>query len=73
MNFGQAIEALKEGKSVARKHWGGYWKIEDTLKDNGTFLERTGKMIIASLKDGGHAPATAYQDDMLAEDWEVIK
>ena len=26
MNFGEALEALKEGKKVARKGWNGYRK-----------------------------------------------
>lgn len=71
MNFGQALEALKEGKKVKRSFWGGYWKIEAyELYSTNEYSE----MIIAKLKDdGGYAPAQPYQADLLAEDWEVIK
>jgi hypothetical protein len=62
MNFGQAIEALKEGKRVARDGWngkgmfilqaGGYSVHKDNLREGGPitkeFLESRGvdKMII---------------------------
>jgi hypothetical protein len=69
MNFGQAIEALKEGKKVARSIWGGYWVIEEWDKiDIGST-----PLIVAYLKDGGFAPAQAYQADILAEDYEIIE
>lgn len=29
MNFGQAVELLKAGKKVKRKHWGGYWFMQN--------------------------------------------
>jgi len=69
MKFGQAIEYLKAGRKVARKGWGGYWTIEEWEKvDVGTT-----PLIVAYLKDGGFAPAQAYQGDILAEDWEIVE
>lgn len=73
MNFGQAIEALKKGKKIKRDHWGGYWFLDQAivLSDQSKL---TNKSIFAHLKDnGGIVPATAYQEDILAEDWEVIE
>lgn len=33
MNFGEALECLKNGLSVRRSHWAGYWKKDgDTVK-----------------------------------------
>lgn len=70
MKFGEAVEALKQGKRVKRKNWGGYWSLEEWDKG----LVRSVPFITAYLKDdGGYAPAQPYQTDVLAEDWEVIK
>jgi hypothetical protein len=67
MNFGQAIELLKQGKKVKRAAWGGYWYIDYEFWGDGS------PVIIAVLKDDeGRAPAQAYQGDMLAEDWEEV-
>ena len=79
MNFGQAIEALKNGEVVKRKSWGGYWflaenpysvqELEDGYRRSFSF---DNGLIVAVLKDnGGCAPAQPYQADILAEDWEV--
>lgn len=81
LNFGQAVEALKEGNKVARKGWGGYWELfkdpvcKQYSKDNyhSTFSFNSG-LIVATLKDGGGcAPAQPYQADILAEDWLIIE
>lgn len=72
MNFGEAIEALKIGKKVKRKVWGGYWFLaENPIVVEGK--EHNTPLIVAVLKDnGGCAPGQAYQADILAEDWEVV-
>ena len=81
LNFGQAIEALKNGLKVKRKEWGGYWQLfenpscKQVNEDgyNSSFSFQNG-LIVATLKDcGGCAPAQAYQMDILAEDWEVVE
>ncbi|GAB7387365.1 hypothetical protein BSNK01_12010 [Bacillaceae bacterium] len=80
LNFGEALEALKQGKKVKRKQWGGYWfipQVHVTIQDK----ERTGyevallkPLIVARLKDDeGYVSAQPYQVDLLAEDWEVIE
>jgi hypothetical protein len=81
MNFGQALEALKEGKRVKRAHWGGYWffaKNPKAKQENPdgyhTSFGFINGLIVAVLKDGGGcAPATPYQEDLLAEDWSIVK
>lgn len=83
MNFGQAIEALKVGKKVARSGWNG----------KGMFLFlREGRLITGvdpSTPMGGDFESLphicmrtadgkccvgwlASQTDMLGEDWEVV-
>lgn len=80
MNFGEALELLKQGKKVTRSIWGGYWFMSGSSLTGlerrelaGEKLVMTFSMpntIIAKLKDGGgYAPATPYQSDILAEDW----
>jgi len=80
MNFGLAIEALKDGKKVKREAWGGYWFIpnqEQPLRGwepNSDVRVVINESIIARLKDdGGYAPAQPYQADILAEDWEITE
>ena len=65
MSFGDAIQALKFGRKIARSHWGGYWE----LSDNDEF---TDQVIVAHCKDGRICPATPYQEDILAEDWKIL-
>jgi hypothetical protein len=65
MSFGDAVNALHEGRKVSRSIWEGYWVIEDR--------EEFGEVIVAYLKDGGKAVAQPYNQDMLALDWRVVE
>jgi len=65
LTFGQAIVAMKQGKKIARSLWGGYWTLEE-------IEEVTNSTIVATLRSGNRTVATAYQEDILAEDWEVV-
>lgn len=79
ISFSKALSLLKLGMKVKRKHWGGYWFLskspvcEEKLEDGYTrSFEFQKGLIVAVLKDsGGCAPATPYQGDLLADDWEV--
>lgn len=76
MTFSQALDLIKQGKKIKRKDWGGYWFIDGVYKpsDEDYEYDFLGKMIIAKLKDNaGYAPATPYQADLMAEDWEVVE
>lgn len=67
MNFGKALEALKNGEKVKREKWGGYWKLEN-------LSDLDSPIIVAILKSTyKRVAATPYQEDLLAEDWEIIQ
>lgn len=82
MNIGQATQAAKAGYKVKRPHWGGYWfYVEKPMlffynphdRDFPEVLTMK-PLFIACLKDnGGFVPATPYQEDMDAEDWELVE
>lgn len=77
MNFGEAIQALKDGRRVAREGWNG----------KGLWLELQtpdahSKMTLpyiyinypneAKTTPGARVPWVASQTDMLAEDWTLV-
>lgn len=77
MDFGEAIKALKEGKSVARKGWNGKgmflylieygygeYEHEPTITSSIAMKTAQNTIVIGWL---------ASQTDMLAEDWEIVK
>ena len=82
MNFGQAIEALKEGKWVQRAGWNGknmHLYLEDMLTFTpgaGVFKGQTRKyepVIVMFTADKKHQPGwLASQADMLADDWAIV-
>ena len=84
MNFGQAIEALKQGKKVSRNGWNGKPQYIE-LAANISYMNTKGE-IINPLHEaiGNHAIAfvgtsgvqlgwLASQADILAEDWIIIE
>lgn len=85
MNFGEALQALKDGFRVRRSVWEGYWFLaknvwlaHDTVREPSTGHQMGGhtmdRLIVAALKDDeGFAPAQPYQEDILAEDWIIIE
>jgi len=70
MNFGQAIEALKEGKNVCRVGWNGkgMWLA---LQVPDAHSKMNLPYIYMSTVTGQLVPWLASQTDMLAEDWQV--
>lgn len=88
MNFGEALQALKDGFKVKRAIWGGYWYLAKNVSiRHDPVAEPEGRdpvvcdivsytadsMIVAVLKDdGGHVPAMPYQNDLLSEDWLIV-
>lgn len=83
MNFGQAIEALKEGKRVKRAGWNGknqYVELATNISYknvNGEIIncehEAIGNNALAFVGTSGVQMGwLASQADMLAEDWLII-
>lgn len=86
MNFGQALDALKEGKLVARAGWNGkgmfvFLVSGSTFKVNrapllGIFPEGTEinyrPHIDMCDAEGKIVPWLASQTDVLAEDWNIV-
>lgn len=80
MNFGQAIESLKQGKKVARQGWNGKGIfIELQVPDAHSkmthpyiFIDTTGLQTDNQKAPKNRVPWLASQTDMLAEDWNEI-
>lgn len=81
MNFGQAIEALKEGKRVARKGWNGKGiYLELQIPDEHSKMTLPYIYIVTSRLETtnpdapkGVVPWLASQTDMLSDDWVVVE
>jgi hypothetical protein len=67
MNFGEAIQAMKDGKRVCRKEWKTVWLAINNL-------EYARPSFIYYCKDNSIDEYPVWypkQEDMLAEDWEI--
>lgn len=84
MNFGKALESLKQGKKVCRKGWNGkkqYIELATNISYKNankeiinTEHEAIGNKAIAFVGTSGvQIGWLASQADMLSEDWEVVK
>lgn len=85
MTFGDALEAMKDGKRVAREGWNGkgayiflaYEPDFNTPADLSAFADKeveVGDMIVMKTAQDTLAPGwLASQTDMLAEDWFVVE
>lgn len=77
MNFGQALDNLKNGHKVMREGWNGkgLW-LELQVPDQ--FSKMTLPYIFINYPDdakttpGARVPWLASQTDLLAEDWAVL-
>lgn len=80
MNFGKALEALKEGKKVARKGWNGkgiYLELQNPDAHSKMTLPYIYIVTTSLITDNPDAPKgivpwIASQTDTLAEDWVVL-
>ena len=88
MNFGQALEQLKQGTKVAREGWNGkgmflYYvpanKYPATRNEHGTMIGvfeddmiPYGAYIAMKTAQNNVVPWLASQTDVLAEDWETV-
>ena len=80
MDFGKAIESLKEGKKVRRKGWNGngiFIELQVPDKDSKMthpyiFIDTTNLQTNNPDAPKNRVPWLASQTDILANDWEVI-
>lgn len=75
MNFGDALEALKEGKSAHRRGWTGSKEgVIMKLQRPDKHSKMTQPYIYSEYTEGSsirRVPWMPLQADILAEDWEV--
>ncbi|MED1954870.1 DUF2829 domain-containing protein [Brevibacillus centrosporus] len=81
MNFGQALELLKQGKRVARLGWNGKgmwlsyvpaWSYNPSGSVPSLGLEKL-PWIGMKTADNKFVPWMASQTDVLAEDWALVE
>lgn len=84
MNFGEAIEALKEGKKVQRTGWNGkgmflyhvpagsYPAVTDIGRETFGDTVPYGAYIAMKTAQNNVVPWLASQTDVLADDWEIV-
>lgn len=81
MNFGEALEALKDGKKVARRGWNGkgiYIELQrpdvhSKMTLPYIYIVTNGLVTSNPEAPKGVVPWLASQTDMIAEDWEVVE
>ena len=85
MNFGEAIEKLKEGKKVARKGWNGkgmFLFLADEIhfltkaqvkKKDGESYDVLPSIVMKTADDKCVVGWLASQTDMLANDWVLVE
>jgi hypothetical protein len=88
MNFGEAIEALKQGSCVARKGWNGKGifiklkkgetlntpnnRFDEVMTHDFIYIDTTGLQTDNSDAPKSRVPWLASQTDMLARDWYIF-
>lgn len=75
MNFGQALETLKQGKRVARTGWNGkemWLRIVFPERSDFDYGYDNHPYIEMKTAQNYLVPWLASQVDMLAEDWVII-
>ena len=80
MNFGQALEALKQGKKACRAGWNGSGIFivlqrpdeHSKMTQPYIYIDTTGLVTNNPAAPKGRVPWLASQTDMLAEDWETV-
>jgi hypothetical protein len=71
LNFGQAIEALKQGKRVARQGWNGKG-IWLKLQKPTSLSKMTHPYVYMKTANDILVPWLASQTDILSEDWVIL-
>lgn len=69
LTFGMALEALKIGKKVARKHW----NTQHRWIEYGQLSEFNPLEYIILSQNGDRVTWVGTQKDLLADDWEIVE
>lgn len=80
MNFGQAIEAMKQGNKVARLGWNGRGifislqtpDVRSKMTSPYIYIDTTGLMTDNKDASKSLVPWLASQTDMLSNDWSIF-
>ncbi|KUF37512.1 DUF2829 domain-containing protein [Lysinibacillus sp. F5] len=75
MNFGQAIEALKDGKKVARNGWNGKGMWLKLIPSGNAMFKGYHMKDCIGMKTANNLMQPGWlasQIEMLAEDWEIV-
>lgn len=78
MDFGVALQALKEGRKVSREGWNGkgMWLTLIEGYQVGFHPDILGRKLLPWIgmktADGAFVPWLASQTDVLAEDWGIM-
>ena len=75
MTFGLALEALQQGKRVARTGWNGVGLWLEYIQARGVdlaFIRMSYPVHSRAYPEGARVPWLASQTDMLATDWVVV-
>ena len=75
MTFGMALEALQQGKRVARTGWNGVGLWLEYIPAIGVdlaFIRMSYPVNSRAYPEGARVPWLASQTDMLATDWAVV-
>ena len=81
MNFGLALEELKDGNKVARKGWNGkgiFIELQtptelSKMTSPYIFINTIGLQTDNEAAPKSLVPWLASQTDMLADDWEIVQ
>lgn len=79
LSFGLAIEAMRQGRMVARKGWNGKGMFLRLVSEwNGAIGEMPPDYTLfpwigMKTADNGFVPWLASQTDMLADDWQIVE
>jgi len=84
MNFGEALEEVKQGCKIARSGWNGknmflyyvpaneYPAITEIAKETFGDMVPYGAYIAMKTAQNNVVPWLASQTDLLAEDWQIV-
>jgi hypothetical protein len=79
LSYKAAMKVLKEGYRVKRKHWTGFWVMEETClnpdADSHVWQEWFSAIVEYGRNGQGYdgKPAFPIHQDTKAHDWEVVE